>query len=197
MADSSTIVSTRRAPGSSRHAPRRASRRPRGVNRWRTRASRGLYAKLVACSLLAALLLAPALEASTDVDSLLQAGEAPDGVVFEIVEADESALDELLPKVRAAIEIIRTRFPGTEFAVVSHGREEFALQSIYQQEHAETHQLVQSLVAEDVPVHVCATHAGWYGIGAEDFPAYVDVAPTGPGQVNLYLELGYELIIVD
>lgn len=170
MEDLSTSVSTRRAPGFS------------------------LFALLFACC---ALLQSPALEASTDVDSLLEAGVAPEGVVFEIVEADESALDEMLPRVRTAIEKIRARFPGTEFAVVSHGREEFALQSVYRQEHAEIHQQVQSLVSEDVPVHVCATHAGWYGVGAEDFPAYVDVAPTGPGQVELYLELGYELVIVD
>lgn len=175
MADLSTRGSTRRAPASDRR--RRA-------------------ALLVRCALAA--LLSPALAAaSTDVDSLLNAAAAPEGVVFEIVEADETALDELLPRVRAAIEKIRARFPGTEFAVVSHGREQFALQSIYRQEHAEAHRQVQSLLAEEVPVHVCATHAGWFGVGNEDFPDYVDVAPTGPGQVRLYLELGYELVIVD
>ena len=92
---------------------------------------------------------------------------------------------------------IRNRFPDTEFAVVSHGREEFALQSQYQGEYAEVHEAVQALVASEVPVHVCETHAGWYGVTAEDFPDYVNVAPTGPGQVRLYQELGYELVIVD
>ena len=58
-------------------------------------------------------------------------------------------------------------------------------------------QQVQALVAADVPVHVCETHAGWYGVTAEDFPDYVNVAPTGPGQVRLYEELGYDLIVVD
>ena len=132
-----------------------------------------------------------------DVEALLARSEAPDGVVFEIVEADESALDELLPKVRAAIERIRAVFPQTEFAVVSHGREEFALQTQYQGENAQIHQQVQALVAEDIPVHVCETHAGWYGVTAEDFPDYVDVAPTGPGQINLYQELGYDLIVIE
>jgi hypothetical protein len=110
-----------------------------------------------------------------DVEALLASTEAPHGVVFEIVEADETALEDLLPEVRDAIRKIRARFPDTEFAVVSHGREEFALQT----------------------VHVCETHAGWYGVTAEDFPDYVNVAPTGPGQVQLYEELGYELIVVD
>ena len=80
---------------------------------------------------------------------------------------------------------------------MSHGREEFALQTRYQDENAQIHQQVQALVAEDVPVHVCETHAGWYGVSAEDFPDYVDVAPTGPGQVSLYQELGYDLIVIE
>jgi len=138
----------------------------------------------------------PAL-ANEDVDRLLARSDAPQGVVFEIVEADEGALEVLLPRVRSAITRIRARFPQTEFAVVSHGREEFALQSKYQGELAEIHQQVQSLVADEVPVHVCETHAGWYGVTAEDFPQYVNVAPTGPGQIRLYEELGYELIVVD
>lgn len=136
-------------------------------------------------------------QANDAVEELLARAEPPHGVVFEIVEADETALEDLLPQVRAAIENIRARFPDTEFAVVSHGREEFALQTQYQGEHAEIHQQVQSLVADDVPVHVCETHAGWYGVSAEDFPDYVNVAPTGPGQVRLYQELGYDLIIID
>ncbi len=134
--------------------------------------------------------------ANEDVEQLLTRSEAPEGVVFEIVEDDEDALETLLPQVRDAIEKIRARFPQTQFAVVSHGREEFALQSQYQDENAEIHQQVQSLVADEVPVHVCETHAGWYGVTAEDFPQYVNVAPTGPGQIRLYEELGYELIVV-
>ena len=102
-----------------------------------------------------------------------------------------------MPQVRAAIEKIRSKFPQTEFAVVSHGKEEFALQTQYQGELAKLHQQVQSLVAEDVPVYVCETHAGWYGVTAEDFPEYVNVAPTGPGQIKLYEELGYELIVIE
>jgi intracellular sulfur oxidation DsrE/DsrF family protein len=144
------------------------------------------------------MLTTPALvQANEDVDRLLTRPEAPEGVVFEIAEADEDALEELLPRVRRAIEKIRARFPQTNFAVVSHGREEFALQSKYQAENAEIHQQVQSLVSDDVPVHVCETHAGWYGVSAEDFPEYVNVAPTGPGQISLYQELGYELIVVE
>jgi intracellular sulfur oxidation DsrE/DsrF family protein len=138
-----------------------------------------------------------AVSANEDVDALLARSESPHGVVFEIVEADEAALEELLPQVRDAIEKIRSKFPETEFAVVSHGKEEFALQTKYQTELTEIHQQVQSLVAEDVPVYVCETHAGWYGVTAADFPEYVNVAPTGPGQIKLYEELDYELIVIE
>ncbi len=135
--------------------------------------------------------------AGESVESLLARSEAPFGVVFEIVEGDEDALERILPAARRAIERIRARFPDTEFAVVSHGREEFALQTQYRDEYDEVHRAVQSLVADDVPVHVCETHAGWYGVTAADFPDYVDVSPTGPGQIRVYREMGYELIVLD
>ncbi|MEM7292619.1 MAG: hypothetical protein AAF420_04360 [Pseudomonadota bacterium] len=139
-----------------------------------------------------------AVSASADqIATILAGDEPPEGIVFEIVEGDEDALDTLMPRVLTAIEQVRAKFPETEFAVVSHGREEFALQSDAREEHNEMHALVISLVNDDVPVHVCETHAGWYGVTAEDFPDYVNVAPTGPGQIALYEELGYELIRIE
>ena len=135
--------------------------------------------------------------ANAEVDALLQRDEAPHGVVFEIVESDDEALEVLLPRLQVAIASLRERFPQIEFAVVSHGREEFALQQSYQDDYPEIHRQVQSLVAQDVPVHVCETHAGWYGVSAQDFPDYVNVAPTGPGQIELYQELGYDLVVIE
>ncbi len=144
-----------------------------------------------------ALIILGQASANSDVDNLLAQSTTPDGVVFEIVESDKSALEYLLPRVREAITKIREKFPDTDFAVVSHGREEFALQTRYQTEQSGIHNAVLSLVAEDVPVYVCETHAGWYGVSADDFPDYVEVAPSGPGQINLYLELGYQLIVIE
>ena len=150
------------------------------------------------CLLLALLLFnAAQAGANEDVEDILAQSIAPDGVVFEIVDDDESALEGLLPQLRIAIERIRARFPGTDFAVVSHGREEFALQSKYQSEQQGIHKAVKSLVADDVPVYVCETHAGWYGVTAEDFPDYVNVAPSGPAQINIYLELGYQRVVIE
>lgn len=150
---------------------------------------------IAVCLWLSLTMAAPAYAAS--VEGILAGSEALHGVVFEIVDADEDSLSYRIPAVRAAIERIRERFPQTEFAVVSHGREQFALQSQYREGEAEVHAQVRLLVDDQVPVHVCETHAGWYGVSAEDFPGYVDVAPSGPAQISLYLELGYELIVVD
>jgi len=153
---------------------------------------RGFAAILLWCLIA----MAPNPAFAADVEELLARDEAPQGVIFEIVEHDEDALREHLPAVRSAIARLRERFPRLEFAVVSHGREEFALQSRYRDQQAEIHAQVRSLVDDAVPVHVCGTHAGWYGIGVEDFPAYVDVAPSGPAQISLYQDLGYELIVI-
>lgn len=38
-----------------------------------------------------------------------------------------------------------------------------------------------ALANDDVPLQVCETHASRYGVSADDFPAYLNVAPTGPG----------------
>ncbi len=180
MVGLSIVASTKRGIGSA-------------ISSWRQRS----YSAKSALVLLLVLLGGGTLHANDDVEALLVRSEAPYGVVFEIVEVDESALDDLLPKLRAMISRIRAVFPQTEFAVVSHGREEFALQTRYQGKYAQIHQQVQALVAEDVPVHVCETHAGWYNVTAEDFPDSVDVAPTGPGQVSLYQEMGYDLVVIE
>lgn len=145
--------------------------------------------------LLSCWLALPAL-ADSNLEQLLAAAEPPPGVVFEIVEGDEDALADLIPQTRAAIARLRGRYPQIEIAVVAHGREQFALQSRYRDRHADIHQGVRSLVDEQVPVHVCGTHASWYDVTPEDFPAYVDVPASGPAQIRHYQDLGFVLLRV-
>lgn len=143
--------------------------------------------------------LALPVNASTrgEVDAVLALTTPPSGVVFEVVSGDANALDWAIPRIRGYVEELRARFPGLDIAVVTHGREQFALMDSRQAEHAAVHEQVQTLVAEqDVPVHICETHAGWRGVDAEEFPEYVDVAPAGPAQINNYRALGYILIEV-
>lgn len=129
------------------------------------------------------------------VDDLLKQQQAPAGVIFEIVSGQPDLLNKLLPRLKQDIERLRERFPDLPVAVVTHGREQLALTSKNSQKAGVAHSLVKQLVNEDqVKVHVCETFASWYNISAEDFPDYVDVSPTGPAQINDYLELDYELI---
>ncbi|UCE88623.1 MAG: DsrE family protein [Pseudomonadota bacterium] len=145
-----------------------------------------------------ACLLLPLAHASTSpIAHLLERSEAPPGVVFEIVSGDDDALHWAIPAVQDYIRQLRARFPGLSMAVVTHGREQFGLEKNHQQDNAKVHKATRSLVQDqDVPVHVCGTHASWRGVSEEDFPDYVDVVPQGPTQIQLYEELGYELVVL-
>ena len=157
------------------------------------RALRGLRTLLLLCSFW----WSPGNALANDVDTLLTQ-ERPAGVVFEIIAGSISMLDDSLPRLRRDIERLRERFPDLPVAIVSHGREQFALTRANRSEHSVAHDLVQQLVDEErVDVHVCGTHAGWFDIEPEDFPDYVDVSATGPAQINDYLALDYELIVID
>ena len=129
-----------------------------------------------------------------EVDRILAMENPPLGVVFEIVEGDGGALEWAIPAVANYVKQLRKQFPDIAIAVVSHGSEQFGLMKTKQQEHSEVHKTVQSLVADDVPVQVCGTHASWRGKGAEDFPDYVDVVPAGPTEIRNYEASGYTLI---
>ena len=128
---------------------------------------------------------------------ILGQGQAPPGVVFDIADRDLNALASALPWTAAAAQRLRARFPQLPIAVVTHGREMFALRSEGRGEHGEIHDLARNLAErEGIPVHVCETHAGWRGVTPEDSPAYIDVTAAGPAQINDYRALGYQVIRV-
>lgn len=130
-------------------------------------------------------------------DELLARPAPPPGVVFEIVDRDPHALEVTLPWVKQAAQRLRARFPAVPMALVTHGQEMFALQARGRESNPAIHQLAQSLSREEgIPVHVCETYAGWRGLAAEDFPAYIDVAPSGPAQIRSYEALDYVRLVV-
>ncbi|MDH5445744.1 MAG: DsrE family protein [Gammaproteobacteria bacterium] len=133
----------------------------------------------------------------TSIDRILAEKNAPPGVVIEIVTGDRDGLAWALPLARDYIKSLRKRFPGLTVAIVTHGREQFALQKTKNKSKKKIHSLTQTLKKEDVPVHLCGTFAGWEGLSDEDFPAYVDVAAAGPAQINDYLALDYKLIVIN
>jgi len=145
--------------------------------------------------LFALLLLTPIAAAQPEIDRLLGGDAAPAGVVFEIVEDDEEALAWALPMIARLSTRLRQRFPDLPIAVVTHGREQFGLLAREAEGPlAALHAEARTLQAADVDLHVCGTHAGWYGHAAEDFPSYVDVSASGPAQVRDYVSLGYERV---
>ena len=129
-----------------------------------------------------------------EIQQLLAQKDAPFGVVFEIVEGNGDALQWAMPAVNKYVKQLRERFPDIGLAVVTHGNEQFGLVTSQQKDNAKVHKTVQSLVASDVPVHVCGTHASWRGKEAKDFPDYVDVSPAGPTEIRNYEEMGYVLV---
>ena len=146
-----------------------------------------------------ALLLLPgaAVAAPATLDELLARPSAPAGVVFEIVDRDPGALELALPWVKQAAQRLKARHPGLPMALVTHGNEMFALQTTQQAGNQKIHQLAESLSRDQgIPVHVCETYAGWRGLAPENFPAYIDVAPSGPSQIRNYEMLDYVRLVV-
>jgi intracellular sulfur oxidation DsrE/DsrF family protein len=133
-----------------------------------------------------------------EINLILKRTEAPSGVVFEIVEGDEASLEWAIPQVKKHAQRLRKRFAGLDIAVVSHGKEQFALETSKQENYQSVHQSVKQLTTqEDIPVHVCGTHASWYGKTEGDFPDYVDVVPAGPVQIRQYEDLGFILVTLE
>jgi intracellular sulfur oxidation DsrE/DsrF family protein len=130
-------------------------------------------------------------DASTQVDEILKMQQEPEGVVFEIVTGKDDGLEWALPLSKKYIDQLKQRFPQMPIAIVTHGREQFALQKAKQGENAKVHDLTQQLVKEGVNLHVCGTYAGWKGLSEDDFPGYVNVSAAGPAQINDYIALGY------
>jgi len=126
------------------------------------------------------------------IDPVLQAKQTPPGVVFEIATGKSDSLTWALPLVKQYIGQIRQRFPDVHIAVVTHGREMFALQNQNTDNSAApVKSLTQQLVSDGVSLHVCGTYAARRGLSEEDFPEYVNVAAAGPAQINDYIAVGY------
>ncbi len=132
-----------------------------------------------------------------DIAQILTKSETPDGVVFEVIGSDGAYLTKALEKIQNYKEQLQTKFPKLDIAVVSHGSEQFALTSDNAKKFKKAHNSVKRLVASDVPVYICETHASWRDVSAEEFPDYINVATQGPAQIKQYQELGYTLVVID
>jgi len=128
------------------------------------------------------------------VENLLEHAEAPIGVVFEVVSGDKRFLEKALPEVSRLTEKLHKRFPGLDVVLVTHGREMFSLTKSSLQKAPKIKNRIDSLLADDVTVHVCGTYAAWQGVDPSEFPDSINVAAAGPTQIEDYVSLGYTLV---
>jgi intracellular sulfur oxidation DsrE/DsrF family protein len=142
-------------------------------------------------------LAAAASSTDDEVNRVLASSQAPDGIVFEIVTNRADTLRWAVPAVRRYAAKLRKRFPKLPIAVVSHGDEEFALTKANRNRYRKVHQGIQSLRADNIPVTVCEAYAEMHKVSPQDFPDYVEIAPTGPSEIRAYREFGYHVIRVE
>lgn len=146
---------------------------------------------LVLLSCFCCALSARAASSAQIIDKLLGRETPPPGVVFDIDEWDSDALQWAIPQVRGYVDRLRSRFPGLEIVVVSHGDEEFALMKYAKPRFGALHREVEALVADQVPVHVCAGHAVMSGYSENGFVDYVDKVSAGVETVAEYRRRGF------
>ena len=131
------------------------------------------------------------------VEQLISANVEPEGVVFDIETLDSEALQSLTSYVLSQVDLVKKAYPDVDIAIVSHGAEEFALQTTAQNKYAEIHSLFNELVSsEGVSVHVCGAVGGLKQLTQEDFPDFVSYSASGMAQINDYKALGYSVIVI-
>lgn len=132
-----------------------------------------------------------------DVERLINSGQEPEGIVFEIETLDANALVEQVSYIKSLVEKVKKRYPEVDVAVVSHGTEEYALQKSESNKNAELHNVFNQMVNQsDVSVHVCGAIAGLNKLSQEDFPEFVSYSESGLAQINDYKALDYEIIVI-
>jgi len=128
------------------------------------------------------------------VDRLLENSQTPIGVVFEVVSRDKHFLEKALPEVSRLTKKLHKRFPGLDIVLVTHGREMFSLTKSSQKKNPQVKNNIESLLTDDVTVHVCGTYAAWQDVEPSEFPDTINVAAAGPTQIKDYVSLGYTLV---
>ena len=130
------------------------------------------------------------------VKRMIDSGKAPDGVVFELISWDEKTWTWAAPMLKDLRRQLQSRFADIDVVVVSHGGEQFQLTREREQEQPEAIAELASLSEEGVSVHVCGTHSSWQDVDESAYLDFVDVSPSGPAQINDYIKLGYEHILL-
>lgn len=124
----------------------------------------------------------------------IETNQAPAGVVLELLSREANFVENRTPYIQHQVSALKQAFADLDVVIISHGRELAALSNDfanqpYQQAFEQMHQ-------QGVTVHVCEVVAGRVNKTRDDFPAFIDVAPSGTAQLNDYKKLGYSVIRV-
>jgi len=131
------------------------------------------------------------------VNRLLQSDEAPDGVVFEMISWDKNSWVWASPMIAGLRQQLTAKFPQLDIAIVSHGGEQFQLTRERQHEQPQAIAQLVEMVEAGVSLHVCGTHSSWRDVPDTAYISIADVSPSGPAQINDYIKLGYEHILLE
>lgn len=133
-----------------------------------------------------------------EIEKIVAAGSPPAGVLFNVLEYEEDALEWIVPRLEHYVARLRQRFQDLEIVIVSHGEEIFALRDEEKWLYKDVHKRIQRLSEQlDVTFHVCGAYARANGIDESEFPQYVDVVPLATTQIKDYQELGYRVITTE
>ncbi len=130
------------------------------------------------------------------VEKILASDVEPDGIVFELLSWDEDTWTWAAPLIKDYRTRLLQKFPDLDIAVVSHGGEQFQLTKEKAQSQPEAIATLSSLSDDGVSIHVCGVHSSWKDISEDSYIDIVDVSPSGPAQINDYINLGYTRIIL-
>ena len=130
------------------------------------------------------------------VKKLLAQKTAPVGVVFEVVSWEEDYLKTALDAIEGYQKQLKAKFPDIKLAIVTHGNEQFSLTEANKKKYKDTHKQVQRITETEVPVLICAAHAGMRAVDVKAFPKYVSISARAPEEIANYQSLGYVLIIL-
>lgn len=132
-----------------------------------------------------------------EINRLIQANFEPDGVVFDLMAWEDNTWDWAAPMIESLSQQLRNQYPDLDIALVSHGAELFDLALKQNRGDDPAIQKLESLNKNGMEVHICGNYASYKKLGTDDFLPFVDVAPSGPTQIQDYVSLGFTLVVLE
>ena len=135
---------------------------------------------------------------ASQIEDILTLKEEPPGVVFELIESTGYAWTWAAPKIRGYVLQLREKFPDIDLAIVSHGREQFALTKKSASSINEEVSILRDINRKDsIDISVCGAHSQWLNVSRENYLSFVNVADSGPALINDYKNLGFIVVLLE